>query len=409
MKGAAAHPPLAQGRSTTLSRTFLPSTSGDYGARFRRCHGTLRRPVDCCGNQEISMRTELVRAGFAIGVLTALAPFGLASAAQLDAETINRSEWKAKGAAQETTSPALIKMQVLLDRAHFSPGEIDGKSGENSNKAVRSFARAQGGGQSSTMTAELWQKLNDTFKDPAIVEHRLSEADVKGPFLDKLPAKMEDMKDLPALSYTSVKEKIAEQFHMSPDLLSALNPGQRFDKPGDTIWVANITSDGLPEKVQRIGVDKTTQVMTVFGKSDAVLAVYPVTAGSTEKPAPTGTLKVTSVAKNPTYHYNPDYQFKGVKSQKPFTIQPGPNNPVGLVWIGLNKEGYGIHGTPEPGKVSKAESHGCVRMTNWDALQLASAVSKGIPVAFSGDEQDRAALAEAADRKHPHHKNSRRH
>src|SRR6476620_93926 len=130
--------------------------------------------------------------------------------------------------------------------------------------------------------------------------------------------------------------------------------------------------------------------MRVFGKSN-ILAVYPVTAGSTEKPAPNGELKVTSVSKNPTYHYNQKYGFKGVKSREPFTIKPGPNNPVGLVWIGLNKEGYGIHGTPEPSKVSKTESHGCIRLTNWDALQLASAVGKGVAVEFTGDEKERSA------------------
>jgi lipoprotein-anchoring transpeptidase ErfK/SrfK len=97
-----------------------------------------------------------------------------------------------------------------------------------------------------------------------------------------------------------------------------------------------------------------------------------------------------SVSKNPTYRYNPDYAFKGVKSREPFTIKPGPNNPVGLVWIGLNKEGYGIHGTPEPSKVSKTESHGCIRLTNWDALQLASAIGKGVSVEFTGNENERA-------------------
>ena len=122
-----------------------------------------------------------------------------------------------------------------------------------------------------------------------------------------------------------------------------------------------------------------------------MLAMYPVTAGSKDKPAPDGALKVTSVVKNPTYRYNPDYAFKGVKSKEPFTIKPGPNNPVGTVWIGLNKEGYGIHGTPEPSKVSKSESHGCIRMTNWDALQLASALGKATPVEFIGDERARAA------------------
>jgi lipoprotein-anchoring transpeptidase ErfK/SrfK len=153
--------------------------------------------------------------------------------------------------------------------------------------------------------------------------------------------------------------------------------------------VANVLDEKLPEKVARIEIDKTKQTMKVFGKSEKLLAMYPVTAGSKEKPAPDGMLKVTSIVKNPTYRYNPDYAFKGVKSQKPFTIKPGPNNPVGSVWIGLNKEGYGIHGTPEPAKVSKSESHGCIRLTNWDALKLASTLPKGTSVEFIGEETDR--------------------
>ena len=239
------------------------------------------------------------------------------------------------------------------------------------------------------MSADLWRSLSETFDGPAVVEYKISEADVRGPFVEKIPAKMEDMKDLEALSYTSAKEKLAEKFHMSPELLVALNPKSNFDKAGETIMVANVLDEKLPEKVARIEIDKTKQTMKVFGKSEKLLAMYPVTAGSKEKPAPDGMLKVTSIVKNPTYRYNPDYAFKGVKSQKPFTIKPGPNNPVGSVWIGLNKEGYGIHGTPEPAKVSKSESHGCIRLTNWDALKLASTLPKGTSVEFIGEETDR--------------------
>jgi lipoprotein-anchoring transpeptidase ErfK/SrfK len=320
-----------------------------------------------------------------------------ATSASLDAQAINHAQWSDQKAPQGGISPAMAKLQVLLDRAHFSPGEIDGKSGENLEKAIAAYADANGA-PASRMSAELWQKLNESFDDAVIVEHKLTEADVKGPFAEKIPTRMEDMKDLPALSYTSPKEKVAELFHMSPELLSALNPGQAFDQAGDTIMVANVTSE-TPGKAARVEVDKTRQTLKLFGKDNTLLALYPITAGSREKPAPDGTLKVTSVAFNPTYRYNPDYAFKGVKAEEPFTIRPGPNNPVGVVWIGLSREGYGIHGTPDPSKVSKAESHGCIRLTNWDARQVASAVSKGLKVEFTGDERA-ARAAKAQGKRH---------
>ena len=314
-----------------------------------------------------------------------------AFAASFEAPAINEAQWTEQKSAPGVLTPAMVKLQVLLDRSRYSPGEIDGKAGENVDKAVAGYAAAHGAAAGSGMTADLWRVLSEAFKEPVIIEYKISETDVKGPFAEKLPTKMEDMKDLQALSYTSAKEKLSEQFHMSPELLVALNPNSKFDKPGEAIMVANVLSEKLQEKVARIEIDKTKQTMKVYGNSKTLLAMYPVTAGSKDKPAPDGVLKVTSVVKNPTYRYNPEYAFKGVKSKVPFTIKPGPNNPVGAVWIGLNKEGYGIHGTPEPSKVSKSESHGCIRMTNWDAMQLASALGKATPVEFIGDERDRAA------------------
>ncbi|AMN39716.1 L,D-transpeptidase [Rhodoplanes sp. Z2-YC6860] len=344
------------------------------------------------------MRMTLVSAAFCLCFAnsTVAAPNAPALPVSIRAQTVNDAEWSDK-ATQETVGPMTVKLQVLLDRAHFSPGEIDGKRGENLDKAIAAYAAAQGA--NSGMSTELWQKLIEMFKGPVIVGYKISEGDVKGPFAEKIPEKMEDMKDLPALSYINPKEQLAEKFHMSPELLVSLNPDQqKFDKAGATIMVASVASAKLSEKAVKIEVDKGKQILKVLGKAKALLAVYPVTAGSTEKPAPDGILKVTSIAANPTYRYNPDYAFKGVKSQEAFTIKPGPNNPVGLAWIGLNKEGYGIHGTPEPSKISKSESHGCIRLTNWDALQLASTITKGVPVEFIGDEKDRP-LAQAQKRK----------
>jgi lipoprotein-anchoring transpeptidase ErfK/SrfK len=208
---------------------------------------------------------------------------------------------------------------------------------------------------------------------------------------------MENMKQLPALSYSSPREGLAEKFHMSEALLSELNPGESFNQAGKSIKVANVESSSSIGKAARLEVDKTAQTLRAFDRDHKLLAFFPITAGSAEKPAPSGTLKVKSVSKNPTYRYNPDYAFKGVKARKPFTIKPGPNNPVGLVWIGLSPgKGYGIHGTPDPAKVSKSDSHGCIRLTNWDALMLASAVSKGTPVEFFGGEETRKARAQAS-------------
>ena len=150
----------------------------------------------------------------------------------------------------------------------------------------------------------------------------------------------------------------------------------------ESLVLPNVAGSRLGEKVAHIIVDKSAQTVSAFDSKNNLVAFFPATVGSDERPAPSGRLKVTVVKKNPTYHYNPKYHFKGVKTDKPFTIKSGPNNPVGLAWIGLTGEGYGIHGTPDPDKVSKTASHGCVRLTNWDAVQLALSVRKGIPVDF---------------------------
>jgi lipoprotein-anchoring transpeptidase ErfK/SrfK len=321
---------------------------------------------------------------------------GPAAAAPPDFQAINDAQWRAEKASKGSFSPTVIKAQVLLDRARFSPGEIDGKRGDNFKKAIRAFASDQGLPSTDELTEELWQKLNSTSAELAVTEYTIADDDVRGPFAKSIPAKMEEKKALAALAYISAREKIAERFHMSEELLSALNPRQKFENAGDKIIVANIATADLPEKAARLEMDKSMQILRVFGRDQRLLAIYPATAGSAEKPAPTGRLKVTAVSRNPTYHYNPAYAFKGVAASKPFTIKPGPNNPVGAVWIGLSSEGYGIHGTADPSKVGKTESHGCIRLTNWDALQLASAVAKGTPVDFIGDEQAaRDARAEA--------------
>jgi lipoprotein-anchoring transpeptidase ErfK/SrfK len=314
--------------------------------------------------------------GFALACLASSA-----LGADLNADAINAAEPSKKTLSDEKATPAGVRLQVLLDRAHFSPGEIDGKFGDNAKKALRAYAEAQQLPGSDDVGNEVWKKLALDDR-PVLKTVTIQETDVAGPFLRKLPAKMEDMKNLPKLAYGSPREGLAEKFHMSEDLLAGLNEGRHFDHAGESIVVVDTGDDQNPQKADRVAVDKKRQTVKLFDKSNSLIGFYPATVGSEEKPSPSGTLKVTEIDRDPIYRYNPAYHFKGVHSKKPFTIKPGPNNPVGNVWINLSAEGYGIHGTPFPGKVSKAESHGCVRLTNWDAERVAERVSKGTPVAF---------------------------
>jgi lipoprotein-anchoring transpeptidase ErfK/SrfK len=310
-----------------------------------------------------------------------------AAASELKPDVINAATFTGKLSSEDRNNPLAVKIQVLLDRARFSPGEIDGRFGDNVEKALRAFAEANSLPSGKVLTPEIWSKLQQGSGDPVIVEYVLTDQDVKGPFIDKLPAKLEDKKSLKRLNYTSSKEALGEHFHMSEDLLAEINPGKKFDRVGDKINVAGLSADKQSSKVSRIEVDKGRETVRTLAQDGTLVAFYPASVGSEEKPTPSGTLKVVSIQSNPTYRYDPKYKFKGVESTKPFTINAGPNNPVGTMWIGLSENGYGIHGTAEPSRVSKSESHGCVRMTNWDVERLATSVRKGVEVNFVEGKQ----------------------
>jgi lipoprotein-anchoring transpeptidase ErfK/SrfK len=331
-----------------------------------------------------------MRAAFSVALIGTLLVSPAWPAEKITREAIEAASFDGKKPPRADRLNALaVKVQVLLERAHFSPGEIDGKFGENVEKALRAFADANGLASSKVLTPDIWSKLQEISSTAVIGDYTITAQDVKGPFLEKLPAQLEQLKPLPALGFTSAKEALAEKFHMSEALLAALNPGKAFDKAGEIITVVAPEAEQKLPQVARLEVDKTRQTVKAFGADDTLLAFFPATVGSAEKPTPSGTLKVTSVQRNPTYRYDPEYQFKGVKARRPFTVKPGPNNPVGAVWIGLSERGIGIHGTAEPSRVSKTQSQGCIRLTNWDADRLAQALKKGIPVTFTETREAR--------------------
>jgi lipoprotein-anchoring transpeptidase ErfK/SrfK len=294
-------------------------------------------------------------------------------------EAVNEAIWEREQSG--STSPGVIKLQVLLDRAHASPGAIDGRMGTNTQRAIAAFREITGEKGGEEIDDQLWQTLTSQDREPALVRHVISDADVEGPFIKQMPEDFREMSKLSHLSYTSVQEKLAEWFHMTEDLIRALNPKAEFDRPGTEIVVANVRREGLPGKVARLEV-KQEQVRA-FAKDDRILAIYPATIGSEERPSPTGDFEVTAIAEDPIFYFDPALNFRNVEAQEKLKLPPGPNNPVGVVWISISAKGYGIHGTPHPHEVGKTASHGCIRLTNWDARELSKHVSKATAVTIS--------------------------
>ncbi|HEY2179577.1 MAG TPA: L,D-transpeptidase [Caulobacteraceae bacterium] len=286
------------------------------------------------------------------------------------------------GAAGQDQRDVLIRAQVILDRAHFSPGVIDGRGGSNFRRALGALEKANGL-PTSPLSGAIWKAMLSADNAPVTQDYVITAEDVKGPFLGSVPSDMAALARLPRLDYASPVQELAEKFHMDQALLRALNPGADFGAAGSAIVVARPGGDPLPP-VQRIEVDKSQDVVRAFGQGGKLVAQFPATVGSTERPAPSGTWAVRAVATNPTYTYDPRRLTFGDTSNGVLKLAPGPNSLVGTTWIALTASTYGIHGTPDPTKIGKTASHGCVRLTNWDAAALGHAVRKGTPVVFVG-------------------------
>ncbi|MDF9822705.1 lipoprotein-anchoring transpeptidase ErfK/SrfK [Rhizobium leguminosarum] len=331
--------------------------------------------TSCAAGHLLSMKTPLPMSLLALAISV-----GGAAARELRSEAINGASIAALGAEMPSSTdpdPAIVRLQVLLDRAGASPGVIDGLSGENVNKAVAGFEAMNKLPVDGRVDPEVVSRLEGNA--PIVESYVVSAEDAKG-LVDRIPEDYGEKAKMQSLGYTSVAEKLSERFHMGIDLVNALNPASQF-APGDTVWVVN---PGVPRegKVKRIEADKQMGQVLAYADNGSLLAVYPATIGSEDNPAPSGKHKVKGVARMPVYRYDPKRNFKQGKNNKVLTIPKGPNGPVGTVWIDLTEPTYGIHGTPEPKFIDKVGSHGCVRLTNWDAEELAGMVKPGVLVDF---------------------------
>lgn len=273
----------------------------------------------------------------------------------------------------------VLAVQVMLDHNGHSPGVVDGVMGGNTRRAVMAFQRANGVSPDGKISADLVDKLRAAYSGELLQRYTITAEDLSGPFVS-IPSDMEGQAELEALGFESPAEALAEKFHMAESFLKELNPGVDFATAGTEITVIVPGKEKLNVAVASIEVDKAGSALRAYGADGSLVATYPATIGSSRFPSPDGSMEVTAVAADPTYHFDPEGREWG--PDKKLIIAAGPNNPVGGTWIDLSKEGYGIHGTPDPRLIGKTSSHGCVRLTNWDAAELAEAVSKGTTVKF---------------------------
>ena len=292
---------------------------------------------------------------------------------KFDASSINTPT--TESLQQGDHGSAVARAQILLDRAHFSCGEIDGNFGSNLEKTVRAFQQERALPVTSSVDEATWSALN-ADRAPPLFAYTITAEDEKGPFV-QVPKDLTAQAKLSFLGYSSPLEELAERFHTTPSLLQALNPGTDFDQTGQRLTVPNVLTLP-PGEATKVVISKSESSVRAYDASEKLLAFYVATIGSEHDPLPIGTWKIRSVIHNPFFHYNASLFWDADDRNARATIHPGPRNPVGLIWIDLSKEHYGIHGTPDPSLIGHTTSHGCIRLTNWDALDLAEMVRPAV-------------------------------